>query len=122
MLIRRISTALNVQRILEGYLLIRLCTIIQRDSLLKRLEIEEIQRIAEVVEELPDAFPIDMFRLIQRTLYLHLLLVAKLLATQVFKRDTACIIVLQLLRKVHAIEVENGWLVIRHTMLTFAII
>ena len=85
MLVRRISTPFDVQRILESNLLIRALPIVLGNRLLKRLEVEEIKRIAKTGKELTDTIDIDMLRLVQRTFHLHLLLVAQSLFAYIFK-------------------------------------
>ena len=54
----------DMQRVLEGDLLIRASTIILRNGLLHGLEVEEIKRIAQLIEKLTDTLLIDIGLLI----------------------------------------------------------
>ena len=42
-----------VKRILKGYLLIGMCTIVQRYHLLHGFEVEEVERVGDCVKEIP---------------------------------------------------------------------
>ena len=121
MLIRCRLTFLDVQRVLESYLLIGSLPIVLGNGLLKGLEVEEIERIAERGKEFLNALLIYTLCLVQRTLHLHLLFVAQLHLAQIIKSDTTSFVVLQFFREIHAIEVEDGGLVFRYAVLLLAV-
>ena len=112
----------DMQRILEGNLLIGPLSVVLGNGLLQGFEIEEIEWVTEATKEFADTVHIDLLRLVQRTFHLHLLLVAQFLFADILKRYTACIVVLQFLFQVHAIEVENGGLVCRNAVLVLTVV
>ena len=85
MFISRFLAFLDVQGILEGDLLVWFLTIILGDGLLQRFEVEEVEGIAEAGEEFSNTTLIDMLRIVERTLHLHLLFVTQFLLAYIFK-------------------------------------
>ena len=96
-----------MERVLEGNLLIGTRSLIFRHRHLHGLEVEEIKRIGELLQELTNLLRRHQFSVVQIGSYLQLLYLAELFTQQVLKADFALIVQLALLLEAHAIEVEH---------------
>ena len=96
-----------MERVLEGYLCIHLCPVVLRNGILHGLEVEEIKRVGEGLEELANLFRRHQLCVVQEGTHLHLLYLVKLLVHQVLEIDLALIVQLALLLEVHTVEVED---------------
>ena len=103
----------DMQRILEGNLLVGLCPRVLRNGILLRLEIQEIQRVGQLVQEGLDALGIDVVLVLQRTLDLHVLDGAEVVVPQIFESNLAVVVAFQFLAEgessttLAAIDIED---------------
>ena len=87
----------DMQRILEWNLLIGRRPRVRWNGILLRLEIKEVQRIGQFVQESLDSLRIDVVAVLQRALDLHVLDGADIFVPQVSECDDSFLVVIQLL-------------------------